>query len=108
MSGVYDVGALSAFQNDSKASPMKNIHAGAPPFLVEYCENDYPFLPLQARLFDAALRKAGNSSQLLYVPGENHISEIVNATKDENIIAQAIVAQTVMRAASLLLGIPNR
>ena len=92
LSGVYDVSSIAGFKSDGVSpSPIQHVRSGAPPFLVEYCENDYPSLPLQARQFDEALRKAGNSSQLLYVPGENHISEIVNVWKDDDPIAIAVL-----------------
>ena len=92
LSGVYDVSAIGGFKDDpEKASPIRHVKAGAPPFLVEYCENDYPSLPGQAREFDAALHKAGDQSELLYVPGENHINEIVNVWKDDDLIAQSIL-----------------
>ncbi|HEV2688926.1 MAG TPA: alpha/beta hydrolase, partial [Bryobacteraceae bacterium] len=92
LSGVYDVSPIAGFQDDAEyASPIKHIHKGAPPFLITYCENDYPSLPEQARRFDAALRQAGDSSRLVYVPGENHISEIIDIVKENDLTAQAIL-----------------
>ena len=92
LSGVYDVSAIPGFKDDAdNASPIKHIRPGAPPFLITYCENDYPSLPQQARSFDAALRKSGDSSQLVYIPGENHITEIVDIAKDDDATAQAIL-----------------
>ncbi len=92
LSGVYDVSAIPGFKDDAEnASPIKHIRPGAPPFLITYCENDYPSLPQQARSFDAALRKTGDSSQLVYVPGENHITEIIDVAKDDDATAQAIL-----------------
>ncbi len=38
-----------------------------------------------------ALRKAGVASELVYVPGENHISEIVNIYKEDDLTAQSIL-----------------
>lgn len=92
LSGVYDVSKIAGFKNDPEnASPMHHVAKGAPPFLITYCENDYPSLPAQAREFDAALRKAGDESELVYVPGENHVSEIVNVYKDDDLTAQSIL-----------------
>ncbi|HLJ46217.1 MAG TPA: alpha/beta fold hydrolase [Bryobacteraceae bacterium] len=92
LSGVYDVRAIPGFKEDGeKASPMTHIRAGAPPFLVEYCQNDYPTLTVQARDFAAALKSAGDSVEVVYVPGENHISEIVNVYKDDDPIALAVL-----------------
>jgi acetyl esterase/lipase len=92
LSGVYDVSQIPGFkEGGEKASPIKHIQAGAPPFLITYCQNDYPSLPAQARNFDAALREAGVSSELVYVPNENHISEIVNVHKDDDLTALSIL-----------------
>ena len=92
LSGVYDVSKIAGFKDDPvNASPIQHISAGAPPFLITYCENDYPSLPVQAREFHAALRKAGVASELVYVPGENHISEIVNVYKDDDLTARSIL-----------------
>ncbi len=92
LSGVYDVSQIPAFKEGPvNASPMQRVKAGAPAFLITYCQNDYPSLPLQARTFDAALRTAGVSSELVYIPGENHISEIVNVYKESDPTARAIL-----------------
>lgn len=92
LSGVYDVSSIGGFKNDpDNASPVKHIHRGAPPFLITYCENDYPSLPQQARMFDAALREAGDSSKLVYIPGKNHITEIIDIAKDNDPSAEAIL-----------------
>ncbi len=92
LSGVYDVSTIAGFKDGpGNASPIQHIRPGAPPFLITYCENDYPSLPYQARTFDAALRKAGDASQLVYISGENHISEIVNVWKDTDPTAQAVL-----------------
>ncbi len=95
LSGVYDVRGLAIFGNnpDSKkdASPIFHVHPDAPPFVVTYCQWDYPSLPAQARDFDSALREAFDSSRLVYVPGENHISEIIDATRDDDPTANAVL-----------------
>jgi len=92
LSGVYDVSSIGGFANDpANASPVKHIRKGAPPFLITYCENDYPSLPQQARMFDAELREAGDSSKLVYIPGKNHITEIIDIAKDNDPSAEAIL-----------------
>ncbi len=92
LSGVYDVSQIAGFQQGGeKASPIQHIHAGAPPFLITYCQNDYPSLPAQARNFHAALQTAGIPSELVYIPNENHISEIVNVHKDNDLTALSIL-----------------
>jgi acetyl esterase/lipase len=98
LSGVYnlDVGDAMAsvfgFDRDVRrdASPQFFVKSPAPPFLVTYCEWDYPMLPAQARLFDAALRRSGVKSELYYTPKENHIMEMVAFTHDEDPTAKRI------------------
>ena len=92
LSGVYDLTAADNFdtafgkdlQNRKDASPLFHVNAKAPPFLVTYCQWDYFSLPAQAKDFAAALRKAGASAELVYVPGQNHISEMLNITRDND------------------------
>jgi acetyl esterase/lipase len=93
LSGVYDVSKIQGFADpgDDSPSPMAHVHAKAPPFLVSYCQWDYLALPMQAREFAAALKKSFDSVELLYVPGQGHISEIIHIVKDDDVIAQAIV-----------------
>ena len=96
-SGVYEIndGLENVFGTDPeirrKAGAMTHIRPGLPPFLVAYTQWDYLPLPLQARQFHAALRKAGVPSRLLYIPGENHISEVVRSVRDEDPTAIAFV-----------------
>jgi len=99
LSGVYNVNDGSKeskiFGKDEAikkaASPINHVGAPAPPFLVTYCQWDYPTLPLQARLFHRALRLAGVSSELIYVSGESHISEILSLTHENDPTAEAIL-----------------
>jgi acetyl esterase/lipase len=94
LSGVYDVSQIAAFKvaaGENNPSPIAHVHPKAPPFLVSYCEWDYASLPLQAREFTAALKKSFNTVDLVYVPGQSHISEIIHAAEDDDVIAQAIL-----------------
>jgi acetyl esterase/lipase len=92
LSGVYDVSAIAGFQTGGvDGSPMHRIAAGAPAFLITYCQNDYPTLPAQARNFDEALRAAKIPSELVYIPEKNHISEIVDVWQENDPTAQAIL-----------------
>ena len=70
---------------------MHRITAEAPPFLITYCQNDYPALPAEARNFHAALEAGGVSSQLVYIPDKNHISEIVDIWQGDDPTARAIL-----------------
>jgi acetyl esterase/lipase len=93
ISGVYDVSKIQAFTaaGEDSPSPIAHVHPKAPPFLVAYCQWDYLALPLQAREFTAALRKSFDAVDLLYDPGQGHISEIIHVVQDDDPIAQAIL-----------------
>jgi acetyl esterase/lipase len=99
LSGVYDLSfgdyQDSVFGKDPKvrraASPLFHAKAGAPPFLVSYCQWDYFTLPAQARQFYRALRAHNVKAELAYIPQENHLSEMINVTKPEDPIVTAAV-----------------
>jgi len=99
LSGIYnlDIGDVqtTVFGTDRQvrrdASPLFQISSPAPPFLVTYCEWDYPTLPAQAKLFHAALRRAGMNSDLFFTPRESHISEVIAMTRDDDPTGKAVV-----------------
>jgi acetyl esterase/lipase len=92
LSGVYDVSPLPMFPSDKvDGSPIRRVASGAPPFLITYCQNDYPSLPAEARKFHAALLAAGVSSELVYISNKNHISEIADVWKEDDPTARAIL-----------------
>lgn len=84
LSGVYDL-------KDPNASPIRYVHPRTPPFLVTYCQWDYLGFPKQARDFAAALQKEFDSTRVVYIPGENHISEMLSIAKDGDMTARAIL-----------------
>ncbi len=92
LSGVYNLtlgeSQESVFGRDPevrrKASPLFHVKPDAPPFLVTFCQWDYLSLPLQARQFHRALQKAGVKSELVFIPRQSHISEIVNVGRDDD------------------------
>jgi acetyl esterase/lipase len=88
---IRGVVALSGMYDSGDRSPLKHIHAQAPPFFIAYCQWDYLGLPRQARDFAAALRKGFAEATLAYIPGESHISEILNIWKDDDPTARAIL-----------------
>lgn len=95
MSGVYDVDKLETFLAEGDkhdASPIGHVHSGAPPFLISYCQWDYFGLPKQARDFTLALKKNFVPAQILYVPGENHISEVVSLVQDQGLLIDTILS----------------
>jgi acetyl esterase/lipase len=96
ISGVYDVRVVPEIftkeeQIVREASPLDNIHPGAPPFLITYCQWDYMTLPPQAMDFYKALDKAHIPAELVYVPKENHVSEIGATVRPADPTALAIL-----------------
>lgn len=96
LSGVYEIrGPRSVFGGDpgalQRASPLRYVTAGAPPFLVAYCERDFATLPEQARRFHSALREAGVPAELLFILGQGHISEILHMAAQDDAIVQAML-----------------
>ena len=93
MSGVYLIEGLENVfgKQQREASPATYIKAGAPPFAITYCQWDYMSLPIQARQFHEMLTKAGVASELVYVPGESHITEIIHATRPADLTAATIL-----------------
>ena len=94
MSGVYDVSNLDTFLakgDKHDASPIAHAHSGAPHFLITYCQWDYFGLPRQARDFTRTLKKNFVPAELLYVPGENHISEVISLVQDHGLLVDAIL-----------------
>lgn len=99
LSGVYNLAVgesqASVFGRDPQvrreASPLFHIRAGAAPFVVTYCQWDYYTLPAQAREFQAALRQAGVSAELIYIPRLNHISEMTNVTSEDDPTVAAVL-----------------
>jgi len=78
-------------QRRREASPLFHVKSPAPPFLISYCQWDYPTLPAQARRFVASLQKAGVTAELLFIPRENHISEMISITREDDATARAIL-----------------
>ena len=96
LSGVYDVTSIdSVFTGDlavrKAASPINHIKPGAPPFTITYCQWDYLALPQQAEQFAVALKEAGVKVNLVYIPNESHISEIVNISKELDPTLRAVL-----------------
>jgi acetyl esterase/lipase len=98
MSGVYNIDTLDSFvvaggdaSSKHDASPIAHAHSGAPPFWISYCQWDYLGLPRQARDFAATLKKNFVSAQLLYVPSETHISEVISLVQEHGRLVDAIL-----------------
>lgn len=97
LSGVYDVAEVKekVFGTNPElrraASPITHIRKDAPPFLLTYCEWDYFPLGVQAKEFHAALARTGVDSTLVFVPKENHISEMLAVTKEDDLTARSVI-----------------
>ncbi len=94
LSGVYDVRGIPLFGSAEERvaeSPLLHMNRQASKFLLTYCEWDYPGLPNQARAFDRALRKSFVGSDLIFIPKENHVSEIIDIWREDNATVGAIL-----------------
>lgn len=101
LSGVYDfTGAAgratgAIFGRDPEGlravSPRYQLTASAPPFLITYCQFDYPTLPEQAREFHDAVRALNRASRLVYVAGETHVTEILSIVKEGDATVRAML-----------------
>jgi acetyl esterase/lipase len=94
ISGVYSVDRLAFFHAQGKrsdASPIQHVHSGAPRFLIAYCTFDYPALAPQAREFRSALERAGVSSELVRLSGDNHLTEVFGLAREESPLLGAVL-----------------
>lgn len=95
LSGIYDVrGPITmdaAEQGRAAASPITHVNRSAPPFLIAFAQWDGLGRASQAREMDAALRKAFVATSLVFVPHQNHVSELLNTWKDDDPLANAVV-----------------
>jgi len=100
ISGIFDVSKLETFVTapdaaDASArrdaSPIAHAHSGAPHFTVTYCQWDSFGFPKQARDFTLTLKKNFVPARLLYVPGENHISEVLSLVQDHSLLADTVL-----------------
>jgi acetyl esterase/lipase len=74
------------------ASPVCHVRPGLPPFLVMYAERELPGLPDMARDFAAALRRAGNTVELLAMPGCSHSRILFHLLDADDPVGQALLA----------------
>jgi acetyl esterase/lipase len=66
-------------ENYRNASPLHNVKAGAPPFLIIHGSDDV--VPIDtARLFVTALRDVGTDVRMLELGGAGHVTSAVTAT----------------------------
>lgn len=94
ISGVYDVGPMLLFLakgNKEDASPLAHVRPGAPPFLLAFCQWDYAGLPGQAQEFAKALRQASVPADVIYIPGDGHLTELRHVARGEGPLTHAIL-----------------
>ena len=98
MSGVYmipDNLFNSVFGKDSetrkKASPLRDVHPGCPPFFIVYGDDDFPTCGLVSESFCKALKENKVTADSLEIKKRNHIDIITGAGKDDDPCAKALV-----------------
>jgi acetyl esterase/lipase len=74
-----------------RASPLKHVRPGLPPFLILVAEKDLPTLAGMAEVFHRALREAGCDAQLLRLDRRNHNSGVFSVIRPEDPAARAIL-----------------
>ena len=84
----------SVFGTDPKivqdAAPTRHVHAGLPPFLVLYAQNDPKVLRDMAVEFASTLEKANQRVELVEAPNRNHISELIFLGQKDDPVAGAM------------------
>ena len=98
MSGVYTIlpGLFNAqFGSDpevcKKASPVNNVTAKHPPFLLIYADKDFLTLPAMAEQMCGALKKCQCEASTLKIKDRNHISIMVQVQNEDDPTTQAIL-----------------
>jgi len=99
MSGIYEVRAgffASVFGSDAaglkSASPLAHVGAGGPPFLIVYADRDMPLCDRMSQTFCQALQEQKCSAATCEVKGRNHMSIILNFSKDQDPALTAVLA----------------
>lgn len=75
-----------------RASPLRHVRPGLPPFLIVSAENDLPTLPTEAEVFHRALVEQGSDVRLLKVKDRNHSSILYRACEAHDPVGGAILA----------------
>lgn len=82
---VFDAAFGKEVDRRREASPIDNIKPGLPPFLIIYADNELPYCGKDtAEEFCKALNGKKCTARSLEVLERNHMSLIVNASKDED------------------------
>ena len=71
-----------------QASPLDQVHAGAPPFLIIHGESDSVVPTAEAHQFVAALRGVSDSVvAYVEVPGANHAFDVLDSLRTHDVIS---------------------
>lgn len=107
ISGVYDLTAelglfRTAFGTEvdarKRASPVNNVTANLPPFLILFADGDFVTCDKMSEAFCRALQDNKCDAKTLEIKHRNHFTVIVNANRPEDPVAQAIVGFVAERA----------
>lgn len=74
------------------ASPIRQVRADAPPFLIIYAGGETEALQRQSHLLDEALRTAGAASEIVVVPGKSHERIVPALSRDDQTVGPAMLA----------------
>lgn len=104
VSGVYKLDGRTPFLNglvehafgtDEKvqreASPVNQVHAGAPPFYILFAERDPGVLRDQGKELSAKIKAAGDDVRCDEVPGVGHLTILKGLKDPENEYTQRLV-----------------
>jgi acetyl esterase/lipase len=97
ISGVFIVSTKmkNVFGEDAvvckKASPETHVHAGLPPFLILYADNDMPALIKQAEAFAPALKDKQVDATLIRGKDRNHGSIMMKMAVEDDPATQAVL-----------------
>jgi acetyl esterase/lipase len=81
-----------------EASPVSQVHAGAPPFLILYAGGESRKLKRQAQCLAQALERAGVEQSVVVVPGESHSRIVLTLSRPDKTAVPAILAFIRMHA----------
>jgi hypothetical protein len=68
------------------------VRKGLPPFLLVNAAQELPGLTEMAREFAAALKRDGNTAEVLSVPGTNHSRIVFHLDDDNQAVGKVLLA----------------
>lgn len=119
LSGVYDIAPLpprilrSAFGKEpgvvDEASPLRQVRAKLPPFLILYADHDLPGCDREnAEAFAKALRGKGNEARTREVIDSNHYKMILEAAVEGDPVTEAVLEFVTARTETVDSPAPTR